>query len=219
MSLLRDEQVETRRTAVEALGKIGDQTAVSSISPLLRDPSPLVRAAAARAIGRIGPSSANGIAAALAQALEDPVDRVREAAAVAIGDIEPASNELRPIIRLAVSADNMEIRYSAVQALLQIDPSGIEDQLIPLLRDPDERVRQGATALLGASSDPIISREIRDRLLSDSSPGVRAEAGYQAGKVGGPEVLATLEKAIKQEVDVGVRRWIGAELRSLRASD
>lgn len=219
MSLLQDEQIETRRTAVEALGKIGDQTAVSSILPLLRDPSPLVRAAAAQAIGRMGPSSASGIVVALAQALEDPVDPVREAVAIAIGDVEPVSNELGTVIRLAVSADDAGIRYSAIQALLQIDPSGIEEQLIPVLRDPDDRVRQGATALLGSSSDPIITREILDRLLSDISSGVRAEAGYQVGKVGGPEVLATLEKAIGQEVEVGVRRWIEAELRLLRVND
>ena len=64
-----------------------------------------------------------------------------------------------------------------------------------------------------------ITREILDRLLSDISSGVRAEAGYQVGKVGGPEVLATLEKAIGQEVEVGVRRWIEAELRLLRVND
>lgn len=219
LSLLQDEQIETRRTAVEALGKIGDQAAASSISPMLRDPSPLVRAAAAQSMGRMGPSSASEIAAALAQALEDPVDSVREAAAIAIGDVEPSSNELGTVIRLAVSADDAGIRYSAIQALLQIDPSGIEEQLIPVLRDPDDRVRQGATALLGSSSNPRIAREIQDRLLSDISSGVRAEAAYQVGKVGGPEVLATLEKASGQERQVGVRRWIEAELRLLRVSD
>ena len=57
---------------------------------------------------------------ALAQALEDPVDPVREAAAIAIGDVEPVSNELGTVIRLAVSADDAGIRYSAIQALLQI---------------------------------------------------------------------------------------------------
>ena len=216
--LLCDPQPETRRTAVEALGKIGDRSTIMSVTSLLKDPSPVVRAAAAKAVGRIGSSSAQEAIVMLAQALEDPADPVRQAAAVAIGDIEPDSSGLGPVIRRTRSPD-ARTRYAAVLSLLQVEIGSRGPELISLLHDPDERVRQAAAAILGASSDPMVTVQVRNRLVTDNAPGVRAEIGYQAGKSLAPDTRVTLELAIRHETDNGVRRWIEAELRSLREYD
>lgn len=216
--LLDDPQPETRRTAVEALGKIGDESVITLVISRLEDPSALVRAAAARALGRIGSSAAQEETSALAQALEDQSDSVRQAAAVSIGNIEPNPSNLDPIIRRTRSAD-AGTRYAAVLSLFQVEIGSRGPELISLLDDPDKRVRQAAAAVLGGSSDPNIAGRIQNRLMTDPAPGVRAELGYRVGKSQAPDTRVRLKKAMREETDIGVRRWIEAELRSLYEND
>ena len=48
---------------------------------------------------------------------------------------------------------------------------------------------------------------IRERLVEDPSPGVRAEAAYRLGLLGDPEARAALNTTIEKDPDSGVRRW------------
>jgi HEAT repeats len=119
LSLLHDESAEVRRTAVESLGKIGEQSVVASIVPLLADRVPVVRVTAAKALGRIGAVSNGTVIAALIRALEDPDDEVKQAAAMAIGELEPSSSQLKPVASL-VRASDVRVRRAAVRALLDL---------------------------------------------------------------------------------------------------
>lgn len=218
ISLLHDESSEVRRTAAESLGKIGDQSAVTSILPLLTDPDPVVRVAAAKALGRIGTASNDTVLAALSRSLEDPAEGVQQAAAMAIGEIEPLSRQLKAVVSL-VQASDVHVRRAAVRALLQVDTSLWLPLLLPALDDPDVEVRQGAVAVLGASGNSQVRTEIQKRLTQDSSPAVRAEVAYHLGELGGSETRSVLQEAFEKDPDRGVRRWIEAELNSLRGSD
>ena len=217
-SLLDDGSPEIRKSAVESLGKIGDQAVSASILALMIDPEPSVRAAAAQALGRLGSTSDEEVIMRLTRALEDPVDSVKQAAAIAIGDIDPLSKELALAAGL-VNAPDVKVRRIAVRTLLQVDASMWGPALLPALHDPDAEVRQGAVAVLGASGGPNVINEIRKRLTQDSSPSVRAEAAYQAGKIGASEIRSALEEVVAKDPDGGVRRWAEAALRSLRGSD
>jgi HEAT repeat protein len=206
LELLLDERAEMRRTAVESLGKIGDPRATNSILSLLHDPAAIVREASVQAIGRVTPPTIDGVVDPLTQALKDPVESVRQAAVVAIGDIDPAPRSLQHVVELLESSD-MTIRRAAVQALLQVDSSQWLPALVTAGRDSDAEVRQGIVAAVGEWGGIAVSPWLRERLAQDPSPGVRAEAAYRLGMLGGDESRAALETAVVKDPDSGVRRW------------
>jgi HEAT repeat protein len=206
LELLHDEGPEMRRTAAESLGKIGDPRAVDSILPLKHDPAAMVREASVLAMGRLKPTASDGVVALLTQALEDPVESVRQAAVVAIGEIEPGPGLLQSVVGLLRSSD-ATIRRAAVRALLQVDSSQSIPALVAAGRDSDAEVRQGIVAVVsewgGATNFPWI----RERLVQDPSPGVRAEAAYRLGMLSDPAAKAALNTTIMKDPDSGVRRW------------
>ena len=206
LELLTDEAPEMRRTAVESLGKIGDPQAVDSILRLTHDPAAMVREASVLAMGRLKPTATEGVVALLRRALEDPVESVRQAAVVAIGEIEPGPRLLQPVVGLLRSSD-VTIRRAAVRALLQVDSSQSIPALVAAGRDSDAEIRQGIVAAVGEWGGATASPWIRERLIEDPSPGVRAEAAYRLGMLSGPEARDALNRAIATDPDSGVRRW------------
>jgi HEAT repeat protein len=206
LELLRDETPETRRTAAESLGKIGDPRALDSILPLKHDPAAMVREASVVAVGRLKPTATEGVVALLALALEDPDESVRQAAVVAIGEVEPDPRLLQPVVGLLRSSDPT-IRRAVVRALLQIDSSRSVPALIAAGRDADAEVRQGIVAALGEWGGVAASPWIRARLAEDPSPGVRAEAAYRLGLLADSEARVSLNRAVEKDPDSGVRRW------------
>ena len=206
LELLRDEAPEIRRTAAESLGKIGDPRALDSILPLKHDPAAMVREAAVVAVGRLKPTATDGVVALLALALEDPDESVRQAAVVAIGEVEPDPRLLQPVVGLLRSSDPT-IRRAVVRALLQIDSSRSVPALVAAGRDADAEVRQGIVAALGEWGGAAASHWIRERLVEDPSPGVRAEAAYRLGLLADSEARVSLNTAVEKDPDSGVRRW------------
>ncbi|MEP6960073.1 MAG: HEAT repeat domain-containing protein [Nitrospirota bacterium] len=206
LELLRDGDPTVRRMAVESLGKIGDPRTIDSILPLIHDPASLVREASVIALGRLKPTATDGVVTLLTLALEDPVESVRQAAVVAIGEVEPSSPLLEPVLRLLKSSD-VAIRRTAARALLQIDASQSISALIAAGRDADAEVRQGIVAAVGEWGGPGVSPWLRERLVRDPSPGVRAEAAYRLGMLSDTDTRAALSATIAKDPDSGVRRW------------
>jgi HEAT repeat protein len=218
VALLQDENPEIRRTSAESLGKIGDRSAVSSVLPLLTDPVSEVRAAAAQSLGRMAMPNDETVIAGLSRSLGDSDDRVRQAATLAIGEIEPSPHQLPMVAGLLRSSD-VQLRRAAVHTLLSLDTGQVVDWLLPLLDDPDAEVRQGAVAGIGLSGDARAVAALRKRLLHDASPAVRTQAAYHLGELSGQDTRTLLRTAVEKETDPGVRRWIEAELKALRAND
>jgi HEAT repeat protein len=218
IALLQDTDADIRRTAVESLGKIGDRSALSAVSPLLADPLPAIRAAAAQAVGRMAAPDDQSAIAALAHSLGDVDQSVRQAAALAIGEIEPSPRQL-PSLAERLQASDVELRRTAVRALMLLDAGQVVEWLLPLLDDPDAEVRQGAVAALGLSGDARAATALGKRLMQDPSPSVRAEAAYHLGELSEKDTRTMLRAAVEKERDRGVRRWIEAELKALRAND
>jgi HEAT repeat protein len=113
---------------------------------------------------------------------------------------------LQPVIELLRSSD-VAIRRAAVRALLQVDSSQSVPALVAAGRDSDAEVRQGIVAAVGEWGGAMASPWIRERLVEDPSPGVRAEAAYRLGMLSDPDAKAALNMTIAKDPDSGVRRW------------
>jgi HEAT repeat protein len=213
IGLLQDENPEIKESALESLGKIGDQVAMLPIARLLDDESPGVRSAAAKAIGRMGGKAAAEAVPALLRALGDPEEEVRHAAAQAMGEVDPPP-QLLGAVRELLTAPRVELRRAATLALIEIDSSGWLALVTKAAQDPDEIVRQRAVALLGESGVPSAIPSLRQRLLEDKSAAVRAEAAYRLRVASDEESHAVLKRAAEMDENPSVRRWAGQGQRS-----
>lgn len=211
LALLRDCSADTRETAAEALGKIGDQTAALPVADLLSDESATVRRAAARAVGRLGASSRDNVIPRLLGALADPQESVRQAAILAIGELEPPVGSLRSMADLLVSPD-VELRRAALSALVDVDVTPWLSILEAVLRDdPDPQVRQRAVAVLGEMNTPAVMARVREQLTRDPDPSVRAEAAYRLRMTGDEATRQALDQAARTDRNRTVRRWAERE--------
>jgi HEAT repeat protein len=204
VDLLGDESPEVRRTAAEALGKIGGSSRAQLLAVTASDPDARVREAGAIALGRLAIQGDD--VRVLLQALRDGEARVRRAAARSLGELEQAPSAGEQLAGL-VKDSQTGTRRAAVEALLQVEAPGVFPQVALAVHDVDAEVRQGAVAALGewwgAKSIPLL----RDRLLRDVCPGVRAEAAYRLGKIGNEGVVKDLDRAAATDRDPAVRRW------------
>lgn len=215
--LLGDPQASVRRTAAEALGKIGRPSAEELLVQALRDSDAGVREAAARALGRL-PSLGMETATRLTSLLKDSEAPVREAAAQAL---ETADNVavLAPRLVDLLRDRRVEVRRSSGHALGLVDiPGAIVNQaLVEATHDPDASVRQWAVAALGESGHAGSAPVLVDRLIHDDSEAVRAEAAYRLRYIGDDSVVKELEAWGARDKSANVARWAQHSVASLRA--
>ena len=214
VELLTDADPSMRRTAAEALGKIGRRSARSGLILALDDPDPRVRGAAAIALGRLSDAESGP---ALVELLSDPVGAVREASALALSEIEPtAASEAQILARLR--SPNVPGRIAASRALLGLESVSFSDNLAAALRDVDPTVRQGLAAVMGETGDIRAIPQLLSLLKTDVHAGVRSEAAFRLGKVGDQEVVADLLNVAEKDSDFMVRGWTRWALQQIRQS-
>ncbi|ALA56630.1 HEAT repeat domain-containing protein [Nitrospira moscoviensis] len=215
MELIRDRDASVRRTAAEALGKIGDPAAEPALVQALHDPEPAVREAAARSVARL-PSFGEATTHQLISLLKDPEPPVRRAAAMGLSGAEENSRHVRAIGEVLTSPDP-DFRRSASHALLYLeDPRGLATGALSQgAKDPDPAVRQWALAALaeigGQSAVPVLM----DRLLHDAVEAVRVEAAYRLGFVGDESVVDELKRVVEKETSATLTGWVGKTAASL----
>jgi HEAT repeat protein len=205
-SLLQDEQAETRRTAAESLGKIGDPADLMALLPLVHDLSPLVRSAAIQAIGRLGSGGRNEAVTAVLLAIKDGSESVRRSAVEALEELDPPPAALESLISLLDSSD-VHIRKAILLALLSTDTSAWVDRLKTALQDGDGEIRQRAAAVLGEIGSPIALDQLGTVVLRDPNPAVRVEAAYRLRHVPAEEARRLLGRVAVEDRDEDVRRW------------
>ena len=114
LTALNHENRAVRRAAAKALGKIGDERAVTSLRAALLDSDIDVRRFAAQAIGRIGDAATLD---ALSDALRDDSDKVRKAAAGALVEI---GADAIPLLIDALQDPEPRVAILAVVTLRQL---------------------------------------------------------------------------------------------------
>jgi HEAT repeat protein len=192
LNLLRDDHFLVRRTAVRALGQIGDPMAVTPLLDAVTADPALVRDVVA-ALQRIGPEASPHLRRDL-EHLVTTGHRGRRGALVATalglhGDIASAPT----LVRALVAGTEPALRAAAAEALGEIGVPIAVPALVAALADADPEVRRQAATALGQVSDtsavPAIAavlgsgqhevdRALAGALLSLGPAGMAALAGH-----------------------------------------
>jgi HEAT repeat protein/beta-lactamase regulating signal transducer with metallopeptidase domain len=195
---LKDESVEVRRAAANALGQLEDALAVPALIGALSDDAARVRAAAADALGAFhDPRAVNRLSALLA----DPDREVRKNALEALSEYESgvSANALLPLTR----DPDAELRHAAAHALGKLNDRSASSALASLVRDPSPEVRAAAVESLAELHDAAQASVILPT-LGDSHADVRRQALEALEELRSPIPEATL-LALLRDPDADVR--------------
>ncbi|HYV10342.1 MAG TPA: HEAT repeat domain-containing protein [Pyrinomonadaceae bacterium] len=203
ISQLKAEDLEVRRSAVVALGRIGDSSATSALVNKLDDK--FLAIDAANALAEIGdPEAVNG----LLKLIGDEDASIRQAAVAALNSVIPPSMSQR-IIPLLHDRDP-NVRESAVKIAGYFGYPEAASGLVELSRDPNERVRCAVIEHLPFVEDQR-AFEVLGRALKEETPNVRAAAARALGNMEWQHVVALLIEGLADE-DVWVRYFSARSL-------
>lgn len=210
ISQLSAEDLEVRRSAVVALGRISDQSATSALVNTLPEESLAIDAA--NALARIGdPEAADG----LLNLIGNDDASTRQAAVSALNSLALPAMSKR-IIPLLHDPDP-NIRESAAKIAGYFGYRESTDDLLKLSRDPVERVRCAVIEHLPFVEDER-AFEVLVSALREETPNVRAAAARALGNMDAPQVVSHLIKGLADE-DVWVRYFSARALGRLRSDD
>lgn len=224
LRLSHDGSIDVERTAVLALGRIGDGRATDRLRHLLQRGPASVRAAAARALAQQARgSSADALARqrqvvpALQKALEDPSLEVVAEAAESLGTL--GIPEAGPVLAALLRHPSAAVRQTAALGLERVANQAILDSLLDALNDPVVTVRFSLVGALGrVAADGrglgdvqrrTLLNRLEDLLVRDADPGVRSRAATVLGECGSAPQLATLWKRVQttEEARVQEKAW------------
>ena len=186
---LEAEEVETRKAAVIALGRIGDPDAVPALVRAMTDDDELTIAAAG-ALGKVGDRRAFD---ALLEMIGRSDASVRQASIAAINSLGHPEMAGRAVRLLEDS--NAYVRESAVKIAGYFGYAECTDLLLERCRDADENVRRAAIEHVAYLEDERVIPTLVDA-LRDAPPRVRAAAAAAFAQVEGGAALPHLLGAL-----------------------
>ncbi|MEG4108312.1 HEAT repeat domain-containing protein [Microcoleus sp. S13_C5] len=191
-----------RRSAADALGKIGDAQAIPVLLKLVEDSHSSVRRSAADALGKIGDEKA---IPGLLKLVEDSDFYVRWGAADVLGNIGDA--QAIPGLLKLVEDSHPYVRSSAADALRKIGDAQAIPGLLKLVEDSDSYVRNSAAYALGEIGDEKAIPGLL-KLVEHSDSDVRNNAASALGQIGDAQAIWGLLKLV-EDSDSSVR-WRAA---------
>ncbi len=206
IALLSDPNADTRRTAALSLGKISNPISISALTSALSDPDEDVRQWSAWALGNMDDSLTNEALVSLVQHVSDPSDRVREAVVLALGQTT-ISEKVMQVLAEAYNISSQATQLTIIQTLSQFEFPFAYNLFIQALKSPEPLIRQSSIAGLGELGDPRGLLIMRTHLLQDSNVGVRSEAAFRLGKLGGPADRPALRQARETDPTPNVHFW------------
>jgi HEAT repeat protein len=207
---LSSEDLEVRRSAVVALGRIGDAGATSALVDTLNNESLTIDAA--DALGQIGdPAAADG----LLDLIGNSDASIRQAVISALNSLAVPSIAERVIPRLHDPDPN--VRESAAKIAGYFGHPEATAELLKLTRDAAEAVRCAAIEHL-----PYVEDErapgVLFHAIKEDTPKVRAAAARALGNMDAPQVVDHLIKGLDDE-DVWVRYFSARALGRRRSEE
>ncbi len=203
LEVLMDKDAEVRCRAIEALGKIGNPSALSGLMKALNDEDKQVRGKAAWALGKIRSPIA---ISALLETFNDVVDVWKETI-WAFGEIGDATTAPYLIELLRNKKWQQSLKNDIAKALGKLGEDAIPD-LVEAMSDGDAYVRAGAAKALGTlgatTAVPFLIDALRDKDLL-----VRGDAAEALGKIGDARAVPALIEAVHNDDEYGILRYYG----------
>jgi HEAT repeat protein len=162
---LTDEDPDIRMSATLSLGAIGGEGTLDSLTILTADSDNFVRVSAAKAIGMLRDKRAVEV---LVPLLRDKSGFVVSTAIESLKTI--GGDEACRAIAEMLSSDDDEVKRTAILALEGFE--GVEEMIIPFLRDPDWAARIAAVKALGRRSRGDVRAELERLLDTEEDPTV-----------------------------------------------
>jgi cyclophilin family peptidyl-prolyl cis-trans isomerase len=223
-NLLSNANPAIRIRAALAAGRIGDEDAVSALTPLLeKDADVSVRAMAAFALGEIeSETAANSLITVLKNA-STPTE-VRARALEALGKIaaalpreqEARQRELGVAILEGLNSTDPSTILFGLTAALRSRPAGAGPAIAKFLTYPTPRVRADAANALARLRLKDGTEQLRKLLASDQDPIVRANAARVLGIAEDKQSFDALLTHVAQDNDSRVRVSAIRALASLK---
>jgi HEAT repeat protein len=207
---LRADDLETRRSAVNALGRIGDPDSVPKLVEALQDPDLTVDAAGA--LARIGDGRAYD---ALLPLLGDDRAAARRAAIGALHSIgDPRM--VRDVTRMLTDR-RARIRESAVRIAGYFGYPECSELLLQSIHDEDENVRRAAVENL-PNLDEALVLPVLTTAIRDESPKIRGAAVQSLGHLESVAAVPSLLRALN-DTDPWVRYYTARALGHIRSPE
>jgi HEAT repeat protein len=205
---LTAEDLEVRRSAVVALGRIGNSSVTPALLNTLDDEALAIDAA--NALAQIGdPEAVPG----LLNLIGNGDASIRQAAVSALNSVIPPSMSGRIIPLLHDSDPN--VRESAVKIAGYFGYTEAASALVDLSRDPNERVRCAAIEHLPYVEDEPVF-DVLVQAIKDEMPNVRAAAARALGTMDAAGAVQPLIEGLADE-DVWVRYFSARALGRRRS--
>ena len=187
LTRLKDDESVVRRSAVDALGELGNssETVVNALLAQMDDYHSFVCWRAAEALGELGNSSETVINALLAGLQNDDSD-VRWIPGQALGELGNSSETV--INALLAGLQDDDLRGSAVNALGKLGNSSetVINALLALLKDKNYSVRGSAVNALGnlGNNSETVINALLARLMDDDNSFIRWSAAHALVNLG-----------------------------------
>lgn len=172
----KNEHYKTRLAAAEALGKIGDKNAVTSLINVVSDEeekSIYVRESAAMALGMIGDMRAVDPFLTILEAKKNFLDKftfLKERVIEALGKFNmPHSKRVLSALKDALLDESPQVRLNTVETLMNFaieeeDDFGAAELIKKMLYDEDEEVaRSSVTALYNVLGESILKEILEEK--------------------------------------------------------
>lgn len=207
---LEAEDLEVRRSAVVALGRIADAKATASLLNTLHEESLAVDTA--NALAQIGdPRAADG----LLPLLGSTDASIRQAAVNALNSV--ASSAMAERIIPLLDDPDPNVRESSVKIAGYFGYPRATEALLGLCADPDERVRAAAIEHLPFVEDQR-TMDVLGHAIKQETPNARAAAARALGNLDEARAVQYLIEALADE-DVWVRYFSARALGRQRSQD
>jgi HEAT repeat protein len=201
--MLRSEDAEARRIAVEGTGKKIGKPALGFLEAAGADPDPRVRRAALRWLGQLRDPAAVPLLIQHLRPPGDPDEAVRAVAASALARIGPigatGAPQLVELARTALADRALAVRLAGVELLAAAHATG---ELAALADDRDPAV--ATEAAIAAGGGPAAARAA-ERAAGSADWAVRAGAANLATRAVGKDAALVLARRLAGDPELAVR--------------
>ncbi len=196
-----------RSRIARALGRLGDERALSILIDAIRRGDSEDIGSYIEAVAGIGAAAVPSLIAGL-EGKDITTGAASVAALVKIG-----TPSVGPLIE-AIAGNVPEVRNAAVRALEQIGAPAIEPLTHALLHDSRFEVRRRALEILGQIGEVHVVSALIEA-LDDDDPGVRVNAIRHLGNLGEASAVGPLVRIVSSDKDSSLRRTAVASLGAI----